>query len=106
MADTNPAPAVAVEETTIDNVVASTEAVSIDAAEEHVHGPDCNHDHSHEQQQVQAQRNDFDLLELNGTKDKTTDPLVKVRLGASQGSVFTDGGTFIRIHPHQIINLI
>ncbi|KAG0223621.1 hypothetical protein B0O80DRAFT_426043 [Mortierella sp. GBAus27b] len=49
---------------------------------EHVHGPDCNHDHDHEhptaeEQQAATQRNDFDLLETNGTKDKTTDPLVK-----------------------------
>jgi len=73
MADSNPAPAVAVEDTPVDNVVATTE--------EHVHGPDCSHDHTHDQEHSQqaAQRNDFDLLELNGTKDKTTDPLVKVR---------------------------
>ncbi|GJJ76751.1 hypothetical protein EMPS_09110 [Entomortierella parvispora] len=70
MADSNPAPAVAVEETPVDNVVATSE--------EHVHGPDCSHDHTHEQEQSQAvQKNDFDLLEANGTKDKTTDPLVK-----------------------------
>ncbi|KAF9363053.1 hypothetical protein BGX34_005000 [Mortierella sp. NVP85] len=69
MTDTKPA-AVAVEEPAHNE-------------EEHVHGPDCNHDHDHDhenpntEEQKQGQRNDFDLLEINGTKDKTTDPLVK-----------------------------
>ncbi|KAG0045694.1 hypothetical protein BGZ83_009075 [Gryganskiella cystojenkinii] len=84
MADSAPAPAVAVEDTTVDNVIAATEAVSIDdntAVEEHVHGPDCNHDHSHEQP---VQRTDYDLLELHGTKDKTTDPLVKKYFDAKE----------------------
>lgn len=63
-------------------VVDDVPDLEVPKEEDHVHGPDCNHDHenpsSEEQQQAGPQKNDFDLLELNGTKDKTTDPLVKV----------------------------
>ncbi|KAG0304235.1 hypothetical protein BGZ97_001574 [Linnemannia gamsii] len=88
MTDTHPAPAVAVED-----VVPALEAASIDdkaaasAVSEHVHGPDCSHDHDHEHgedQQAPQHRNDFDLLETNGTKDKTTDPLVKKYFAAKE----------------------
>ncbi|KAG0366871.1 hypothetical protein BC939DRAFT_451205 [Gamsiella multidivaricata] len=82
MTDTQPAP-VAIE----DSGVPELESAPEDATKvvEHVHGPNCSHDHEHdhehangeEQQQLAGQRNDFDLLEVNGTKDKTTDPLVK-----------------------------
>ncbi|KAF8966362.1 hypothetical protein BGZ46_000396 [Entomortierella lignicola] len=82
MTDIQPAPVV-VEDAAIDEVVAATEQVALEdnktEEHEHVHGPDCSHDHEHEheQQQPAGQRHDFDLLEVNGTKDKTTDPLVK-----------------------------
>lgn len=79
MTDTHPAPAA-----TVEDVIPALEAATIeDKAVEHVHGPDCSHDHEHEHeegQQAPQHRNDFDLLETNGTKDKTTDPLVKVLL--------------------------
>ena len=81
MTDTHPAPAAAVED-----IIPALEAATVeDKVAEHVHGPDCSHDHDHdhehgEGQQAPQHRNDFDLLETNGTKDKTTDPLVKVLL--------------------------
>jgi hypothetical protein len=83
MTDSHPAPAVAVEDAAVANVVAATEAASLEDKVEHVHGPNCSHDHDHdhehgEGEQAPQHRNDFDLLETNGTKDKTTDPLVKV----------------------------
>ncbi|KAG0303571.1 hypothetical protein BGZ98_006519 [Dissophora globulifera] len=77
-------------------VVKDDEVPELEEITEHVHGPNCSHDHDHdhdhdhehhhhhdhehttaEEEQAAAQRNDFDLLEINGTKDKTTDPLVK-----------------------------
>lgn len=83
MTDTHPAPAV--EDAAVAEVVKATEATSLEEKSVHVHGPDCNHDDEHangEEQKDDAPqyRNDFDLLEVNGTKDKTTDPLVKVRV--------------------------
>lgn len=66
----------------IAEVVAQTEQVSLEEAQEntHVHDENCTHDHEHEHEHDAAaaqQRNDYDLLETNNTKDKTTDPLVK-----------------------------
>ncbi|KAG0096579.1 hypothetical protein BGZ93_004307 [Podila epicladia] len=70
----------------IAEVVAQTEQVSLEDAQEntHVHDENCTHDHDHEHEHDAAaaaaaaqQRNDYDLLETNNTKDKTTDPLVK-----------------------------
>lgn len=70
----------------IAEVVAQTEQVSLEEAQEntHVHDENCTHDHDHEHEHDAAaaaaaaqQRNDYDLLETNNTKDKTTDPLVK-----------------------------
>ncbi|KAF9409820.1 hypothetical protein BGZ94_001842 [Podila epigama] len=70
-------------------VVAKTEQVSLEEKtqehNEHVHDENCTHDHEHEVDPEAAaaaaaaaqQRNDYDLLEANNTKDKTTDPLVK-----------------------------
>ena len=46
---------------------------------EHVHDENCQHDHDHAPEPAEPQgRNDYDLLAIRGTKDKTTDPLVKV----------------------------
>ncbi|KAF9897987.1 hypothetical protein BX616_004664 [Lobosporangium transversale] len=79
MTDVHPAPAV--EDATVAEVTAATNEIALeDKSAEHVHGPDCDHDHEHDHEQQQAlagQRHDYDLLEVNGTKDKTTDPLVK-----------------------------
>ncbi|KAG0253607.1 hypothetical protein BG011_006257 [Mortierella polycephala] len=79
MTDTHPAPAV--EDAAVAEVVKATEATSLEEKSVHVHGPDCDHDDEHandeEQKDAPQYRNDFDLLEVNGTKDKTTDPLVK-----------------------------
>lgn len=70
----------------IAEVVAQTEQVSLEEAQEntHVHDENCTHDHDHDHEHDAAaaaaaaqQRNDYDLLETNNTKDKTTDPLVK-----------------------------
>ncbi|KAF8940969.1 hypothetical protein EDD21DRAFT_373086 [Dissophora ornata] len=72
MTDTHPAPVV-IDESDVPDL----EPLEETSAVEHVHGPECDHDHSHEEHQPAGQRNDFDLLEVNGTKDKTTDPLVK-----------------------------
>lgn len=44
---------------------------------EHVHDENCQHDHAREPAEPQG-RNDYDLLAIRGTKDNTTDPLVKV----------------------------
>ena len=85
MTDTHPAPAAAVED-----IIPALEAATVeDKVAEHVHGPDCSHDHDHdhehgEGQQAPQHRNDFDLLETNGTKDKTTDPLVKKYFAAKE----------------------
>ncbi|KAG0059848.1 hypothetical protein BGZ89_000079 [Linnemannia elongata] len=85
MTDTHPAPAA-----TVEDVIPALEAATIeDKAVEHVHGPDCSHDHEHdhehgEGEQAPQHRNDFDLLETNGTKDKTTDPLVKRYFAAKE----------------------
>ncbi|KAF9435462.1 hypothetical protein BGZ76_006248 [Entomortierella beljakovae] len=78
MTDTQQAIAT-VEDSAVAEVIAATEQVTLeDKAVEHVHGPDCSHDHEHEHEQQQPlQRHDFDLLEANGNKDKTTDPLAK-----------------------------
>ncbi|KAF9583953.1 hypothetical protein BGW38_008031 [Lunasporangiospora selenospora] len=70
----------------VDTVATTLEQTKLeDKATEHVHGPDCKHDHEHDheptaedaEKQQGQQRNDFDLLEINGTREKTTDPLVK-----------------------------
>ncbi|KAG0325535.1 hypothetical protein BG004_003187 [Podila humilis] len=79
----------------IADLVAQTEQVSIEeqakdttAVENtHVHDENCTHDHENEHEHdpeaaaaaaaAAQQRNDYDLLETNNTKDKTTDPLVK-----------------------------
>ncbi|KAG0245021.1 hypothetical protein BGX31_008114 [Mortierella sp. GBA43] len=80
--------------TTVDNVegvTATLEGTSLDS--EHVHDENCNHDHhdhghDHEKEQQAPQgRCDYDLLEANGTKDKTTDPHVKTYFEAKE--IFT-----------------
>ncbi|KAF9980546.1 hypothetical protein BGZ75_008317 [Mortierella antarctica] len=70
-------------EDNVDAVVPALESATLEDKAEHVHGPDCSHDHDHdhadgeENKERPQQRHDFDLLVLNGTKDKTTDPLAK-----------------------------
>ena len=63
-------------------VTASTEQISLKDTnnEEHVHDENCQHDHGEEDAAATEPqgRNDYDLLEIRGTKDKTADPLVKV----------------------------
>ncbi|KAG0204185.1 hypothetical protein BGX33_008666 [Mortierella sp. NVP41] len=67
-------------------VTAATEQISLkDNKDEHVHDENCQHDHEHDHDTEAASeattepqgRNDYDLLEIRGTKDNTTDPLVK-----------------------------
>lgn len=82
MTDTVPASAVPTP-TTEDQLVAATEDISLEEKSVHVHDENCQHDH--EQGPAAAtepqQRNDYDLLETRGTKDQTSDPLVKVTYG-------------------------
>ncbi|KAF9194541.1 hypothetical protein BGZ51_009104 [Haplosporangium sp. Z 767] len=80
MTDTHPTPAVSNDDA-VAEVTAATEQVSIDDKKsDHVHDENCqhdhDHDHAHESNEPQG-RNDYDLLEFRGTKDQTTDPLVK-----------------------------
>ncbi|KAF9278456.1 hypothetical protein BGZ68_008568 [Mortierella alpina] len=50
---------------------------------EHVHDENCQHDHAREPAEPQG-RNDYDLLAIRGTKDNTTDPLVKTYFEARE----------------------
>ncbi|KAG0379209.1 hypothetical protein BGX24_001317 [Mortierella sp. AD032] len=70
-------------------VTAATEQISLN--EEHVHDENCQHDHGDEESSGIAAsnpetqgRNDYDLLEIRGTKDQTTDPLVKAYFEAKE----------------------
>ncbi|KAG0229014.1 hypothetical protein BGW42_001835 [Actinomortierella wolfii] len=95
MTDAQPAaPAPATTDAAVADLAAKTEKVAInDNKDEHVHGPDCKHDHEHEHEHAAEGeegekqplgRNDYDLLEINGTRDKTTDPLVKAYFEAKE----------------------
>ncbi|KAF9916358.1 hypothetical protein BX616_003990 [Lobosporangium transversale] len=55
-------------------------------ANDHVHDENCKHEHT-EVTEPQG-RNDYDLLELRGTKDQTGDPLVKTYFEAKK--IFLD----------------
>ncbi|KAF8977876.1 hypothetical protein BGZ46_007046 [Entomortierella lignicola] len=73
---------------TVDDVTAATKQVSLE--DKHVHDENCNHDHAHEHAPESTEpqgRNDYDLLEIRGTKDKTEDPLVKTYFEAKE--IFT-----------------
>ena len=78
MTDTVPVPVIP---STEDQLVAATEEVSLEDKPTHVHDENCQHDHEHEPAATAEPqgRNDYDLLETKGTKDQTSDPLVKVR---------------------------
>ncbi|KAF9542735.1 hypothetical protein EC957_001716 [Mortierella hygrophila] len=68
-------------------VTATTEQISLKDTnkEEHVHDENCQHDHGEDAAATEPQgRNDYDLLEIRGTKDKTTDPLVKIYFEAKE----------------------
>ncbi|KAF9145888.1 hypothetical protein BGX30_006028 [Mortierella sp. GBA39] len=69
-------------------VTAATEQISLKDTnkEEHVHDENCQHDHGEEDAAATEPqgRNDYDLLEIRGTKDKTTDPLVKIYFEAKE----------------------
>ncbi|KAF9295389.1 hypothetical protein BGZ88_002215 [Linnemannia elongata] len=69
-------------------VTAATEQISLKDTnnEEHVHDENCQHDHGEEDADATEPqgRNDYDLLEIRGTKDKTTDPLVKTYFEAKE----------------------
>ncbi|KAG0252857.1 hypothetical protein DFQ27_007811, partial [Actinomortierella ambigua] len=90
MTDAQPAAPAPATDAPVADLVEKTEKVAIadnDNKDEHVHGPDCKHDHDHDHEHAEGEgaegekqpvgRNDYDLLEINGTRDKTTDPLVK-----------------------------
>ncbi|GJJ69699.1 hypothetical protein EMPS_02047 [Entomortierella parvispora] len=83
MTDTVPAPVIP---STEDQLVAATEEVSLEDKLVHVHDENCQHDHEHEPAAAAEPqgRNDYDLLETNGTKDQTTDPLVKIYFEAKE----------------------
>ncbi|KAG0327161.1 hypothetical protein BGZ99_008251 [Dissophora globulifera] len=88
MTDTQIPPAV-VNDDALAEVTAAVGEVSLKDAKvsKHVHDENCNHDHDHEQSNKPSGpqgRNDFDLLEINGTKDQTTDPLVKTYFEAKE----------------------
>ncbi|KAF9581505.1 hypothetical protein BGW38_001450 [Lunasporangiospora selenospora] len=91
MTDSQPvaAPTPVADDASVDKLVAATSNVSLDSKDkEHVHDENCNHDHGHDHDQApetqQQQRNDYDLLEVRGTKDQTTDPLVKTYFEAKE----------------------
>ncbi|KAI8597796.1 hypothetical protein EDD21DRAFT_384490 [Dissophora ornata] len=97
MTDTLPASATTNEDA-LAKVVAAAEQVSLDDSEtEHVHGENCCHDHDHDHDHDHEHdhdhssepsrpqgRNDYDLLEIRGTNDQTTDPLVKTYFEARE----------------------
>ncbi|KAF9149976.1 hypothetical protein BG015_008201 [Linnemannia schmuckeri] len=70
------------------DVTAATEQISLkdDQTEGHVHDENCQHDHGEEPAAAAEPqgRNDYDLLEIRGTKEKTTDPLVKAYFEAKE----------------------
>ncbi|KAG0001779.1 hypothetical protein BGZ80_008530 [Entomortierella chlamydospora] len=90
-------------EFTVADVTAATEQVSIqDEKPDHVHDENCTHDHDHDHDHEHSHdhdhdhnhehaepqgRNDYDLLEIRGTKDQTADPLVKTYFEAKE--IFT-----------------
>ncbi|KAG0044973.1 hypothetical protein BGZ83_009749 [Gryganskiella cystojenkinii] len=79
MTDTVQVPAAPVT-TEQDELISATELVSLEEKTDHVHDENCQHDHDVEPAAAAnepQQRNDYDLLETRGTKDQTTDPLVK-----------------------------
>ncbi|KAF9129238.1 hypothetical protein BGW39_004326 [Mortierella sp. 14UC] len=75
-------------------VTAAAEQISLkESSNEHVHDENCQHDHDVEEQEASGiaastpetqGRNDYDLLEIRGTKDQTTDPLVKAYFEAKE----------------------
>ncbi|KAG0284392.1 hypothetical protein BGZ96_011222 [Linnemannia gamsii] len=71
-------------------VTAATEQISLkdNNNEVHVHDENCQHDHEEHTGNAAATepqgRNDYDLLEIRGTKDTTTDPDVKAYFVAKE----------------------
>ncbi|KAF9975179.1 hypothetical protein BGZ73_001252 [Actinomortierella ambigua] len=95
MTDAQPAAPAPATDAPVADLVDKTEKVTItDSKDEHVHGPDCKHDHDHDHDHAEGEgaegdkqplgRNDYDLLEINGTREKTTDPLVKAYFEAKE----------------------
>ncbi|KAF9911774.1 hypothetical protein EC991_002502 [Linnemannia zychae] len=78
----------------IAEVTAATEQISLkENNNDHVHDENCQHDHDVEGKEAPGiaastpetqGRNDYDLLEVRGTKDQTTDPLVKAYFEAKE----------------------
>ncbi|KAG0355249.1 hypothetical protein BGZ54_001243 [Gamsiella multidivaricata] len=92
MTDTHPASATTTEDPVAEVTSAADKITIVDNAvhttTEHIHDENCKHDHDHEKESSQPQgRNDYDLLEIRGTKDQTTDPLVKTYFEAKD--IFT-----------------
>ncbi|KAF9359076.1 hypothetical protein BGX34_008558 [Mortierella sp. NVP85] len=77
---------------TVNPVTADGEATE-DTIPAHVHDENCSHDHDHdhehehEKEATPQGRCDYDLLEIRGTKDSTTDPNVKIYFEAKE--IFT-----------------
>ncbi|KAG0197252.1 hypothetical protein BGX28_009250 [Mortierella sp. GBA30] len=79
----NTAPIADSDEKDVEKLTHSTTKLSLKGKDtEHIHDENCQHDHAHETHETQTTepqgRNDYDLLAIRGTKDNTTDPLVKV----------------------------
>ncbi|KAF9980224.1 hypothetical protein BGZ75_008689 [Mortierella antarctica] len=75
----------------------ATGKVSLKGKEkEHVHDENCQHDHAREPAEPQG-RNDYDLLAIRGTKDNTTDPLVRTYFEARE--LFTNAMERLNLIP-------